>query len=121
MRVLHTSQRQSVCRVQGVAWGACEGRIYPGPTDTQWHARGAPFSPPVHAPGTVLGCGMDILSNTLFFTCDGAVVGTAHPAGHASAADNRTCDPTVATRAALACANLQGACGSVGEARLPPC
>ena len=81
--------------MQGVAWGAFEGRIYPGPTDTRWHARGAPFGRPVHAPGTVLGCGMDVISNTLFFTCNGAVVGTAHPAGRGSAADKHTCAPAV--------------------------
>lgn len=76
--------------VQAVGWAACEGRIYPGPTDTRWHARGAPFSPPVAAEGAVLGCGMDILSNTVFFTCDGAVIGTAHPAGRGAAAAPRS-------------------------------
>eukprot|EP00892_Ulva_mutabilis_P001309 jgi/Ulvmu1/11179/UM072_0015.1 len=73
------------------AWDACGGRIYPGPIDTQWHSRGAPFTGERVAVGTVLGCGMDILSNRVFFTCNGAVVGTAHPCGRTAAAGAKSC------------------------------
>lgn len=64
--------------LDSIGWHIHSGVIYPDKEDVRWHARGAEFAPPVAAPA-VLGCGMDILGNSLFYTLNGAVIGVVLP------------------------------------------
>lgn len=66
--------------MQTVGWHVHSGVIYPDKADVRWHSRGAEFAPPAAAPA-VLGCGMDIVGNTLFYTLNGVVVGSVLPSG----------------------------------------
>jgi hypothetical protein len=77
--VFSVSNTVLVC-LQSVGWHVHSGVLYPDKADVKWHARGAEFAPAVAA-GAVLGCGMDILGNSLFYTLNGAVIGSVLPAG----------------------------------------
>ena len=64
--------------MQSIGWHVHSGVMFPDKEDVRWHARGAEFAPPVAAPA-VLGCGMDILGNSLFYTLNGTVIGVVLP------------------------------------------